>query len=175
MARKLRTFLSVQQQQQKQRARKASASTVCPLTSNPIFPKSNEPVNPLQVISTICTTAGEQAQKSLRNRYFTSAEIFPKANPTEMLESPEVPSVTHLWPLSIGLLEIRPQTEHITKIGSLECLEAKTKHQVKSCPSCFPHFHSGQAAQGRVWVKRWVIKLGTNCSLILLQLKETCW
>jgi len=79
----------------KQRARKASVST-SPLTSKLTFPKPDEPVNPVQVISTTCTTAGKLGQKSLSNEYFTSAQTFPKANPAERLENPEVASITHL-------------------------------------------------------------------------------
>lgn len=80
----------------KQRPRKASLSTIHPLTSKPTFPKPNEPGNPSQVISTICATAGKHAQKSLHNGFFTSAQTFPKANPAERLENPEVPSIMHL-------------------------------------------------------------------------------
>lgn len=53
----------------RQRARKASVSTVWPLTS-----ESNEHVNPSQVISTLCTTAGKHAQKSQSNERFTSVQ-----------------------------------------------------------------------------------------------------
>lgn len=130
-------------------------------------------MSPSQVSSIICATAEKHPQKSARKGCFTSAQTSPKASSTERPENPEVPSVTNLCPVSTGLLEIRPQTTHITKICSLESLEAADRHQVKSVPGWFPRFHSGQAAQGRVGVKPRVIKFTTNCSLFSLQLKET--
>lgn len=141
----LRSFPSVCTAAIKQQwARKASFSTLCPLTSNLTFPKSNEPVNASQSTSTICTTAGKHAQKSLSNGYFTSAQTLPKANPAERLKNLEVPPVMHLWSISIGLLEIRPQTAYITKTCPISALRLKTNNRWRAAQAAFLAFAQGR-------------------------------
>lgn len=69
------------------------------------------------VISTICAIAWKSAQKSLnRNRNIFKQKHFQKQIP----QRGQKPQRSHLRPISIGLLEIRPQTTHVTKICSLE-------------------------------------------------------
>lgn len=113
MATKPRSCLSVQRNNKNQEPGRPLCAG-CPPTFKPPFPTPNEPPHRSSPQSV------PQLENLLKGVWRTpQQEHFQKQIP-QRDQKPQRSHLWHMWPISIGLLKIRPQTAHVTKICSLE-------------------------------------------------------